>query len=224
MEENTVSINPKTQTKKKLDFHKVFAAIGIILIALIIIVGGVWYFVQSAMDKVIPDEFVTNKVSTSSARTKTATSSADWRTYTDSKNAFSIKYPDTWLTINCEGDFFISPTKEKLGVCASEFGGMVGVSYLDTDYTEYVSQEGFTDVSYLEGGTRTETTVAGMKAIKISGTYGVVEGSPYKSGAKRIFYIINDNGKVIFLNYYSESNWGDYSKEFELMVTTLKFL
>ncbi len=72
------NIQPEKATKK-LDFHKVFAAIGIILIVLIVVVGGVWYFVQKAEDEVGSDyEDNVVKVSTSSANTATdsATTSA----------------------------------------------------------------------------------------------------------------------------------------------------
>ena len=89
------NIQPQT-TNKKLDLHKVFAAIGIILIVMIIIGGGMWYMVQSAEDKVpVNDDVTVTKVATNSA--KTASSSAipsDWKTYNDGK--YLVKYPIDW--------------------------------------------------------------------------------------------------------------------------------
>lgn len=70
--------NIMPNTPKKFNLHKVFASIGIILIAIIIIGAGVWYFVQSAEDKVPSSdtEITVTKVSTDSAKTKTASNSA----------------------------------------------------------------------------------------------------------------------------------------------------
>ena len=87
--------------------HKVFASIGIILIAMIIIGGGIWYFVQSAEDKAgTVDDNTVNKTATSSAKTATSSATkdetADWKTYTS--KTFSVKYPEGWLTSSDASD------------------------------------------------------------------------------------------------------------------------
>jgi len=69
--------NPTATPKKKFDLHKVFAAIGVILIVLVLFGAGLYYFVQNAENKSgNAEETTTVKVSTSSAKAKTATNSA----------------------------------------------------------------------------------------------------------------------------------------------------
>lgn len=87
---NPLAKNPNFNT------HKVFAAIGIILMVLIIVVGGIWYMVQSAEDKVGTTEETTTKVATSSTKPKTATFSSipsDWKIYVNNKKGYAIGYP-----------------------------------------------------------------------------------------------------------------------------------
>jgi hypothetical protein len=216
---NPVASNPNIHT------HKVFATVGLILIGAIIGIAGVWWYVQNQAETVSEDsETTSTKVSTSSAKASSSSGTDNWSYYSSEKYKYSYKYPDNWLSGACDDNYFHAPTKETLGICASEFGGMVGISYVDTDYSEYVSQDGFTDLSYLENGERQETTVGGAKAIKISGTYKDVQEGPVKNGAKRIFYIVNLKNKVLFLNYYSEQEWGDYSDTFEQIVSTVTLL
>lgn len=121
---NPLAKNPNFHT------HKVFAAIGIILIVAIVIVGGIWYFVQSALDKVIPDEFVTNKVSTSSAKISTTSAvPADWNVYENTKYSYSLKYPqylhfggspetttDKLTLTNGENDSYKFPENKFIGI------------------------------------------------------------------------------------------------------------
>ncbi len=95
---NPLAKNPNFHT------HKVFAAIGIILIVIIMIAGGIWYFVQSAEDKAgTVDDNTIIKISTSLTKkaTQSATISAKkdetngWKTYSSKEMGYSIKYPDT---------------------------------------------------------------------------------------------------------------------------------
>lgn len=78
MSEVLTNENPQPQQAKKFDLHKVFAAIGIILIVLIIVGGSVWFFVQRAEDKTEnASEQNTPATATSSAQPKTSTISAN---------------------------------------------------------------------------------------------------------------------------------------------------
>lgn len=115
---NPLAKNPNFHT------HKVFAAIGIILIVMVIIGGGIWYFVQSAEDKVgTIDENSTIKTATSSARTATSSAAkdetADWKIYTNSTYGFSIKYPSDYTIEESTQPFavnFPGGSTEKIGV------------------------------------------------------------------------------------------------------------
>lgn len=71
------NINQVTPAAPKFNTHKVFAAIGIILTVLILVIAGIWYFTDSQSP--VDEEDNAVKVTTSSAKpaTKSATTSAE---------------------------------------------------------------------------------------------------------------------------------------------------
>ena len=82
---NPLAKNPNFYT------HKVFAAVGLILIVSIVILAGIWYFVQSAEDKAgTVDDNTVIKTATSST-TKDETTS--WKKYSNETYGFELKYP-----------------------------------------------------------------------------------------------------------------------------------
>lgn len=111
---NPLAKNPNFHT------HKVFAAIGIILIVMVIIGGGIWYFVQSAEDKVgVVDESTVIKTATSSAKisTKSAgkTEKEDLLTYRSETFKYSIDYPKTY-TIKTSSGYYNNDKSQPFGV------------------------------------------------------------------------------------------------------------
>lgn len=95
---NPLAKNPNFYT------HKVFAAIGIILIVTIAIVAGVWYYVESQGGNKTPETQNDVKVSTQTAKTATKSAekdeTADWKTFTSTKWGFKVKYPKDWAIAN----------------------------------------------------------------------------------------------------------------------------
>lgn len=92
--------------------HKVFAAIGIILIVAITAVAGIWWYVDGRYSKNY-NENEAYKTSTDSAeKTNTYTISssekkdetADWKTYSKEVLGFSIKYPNDWTFVETPFD------------------------------------------------------------------------------------------------------------------------
>jgi len=84
MKEKDIEVGKDSSSNNKtFDFHKVFAAIGVILVVAITILAGVWYFTIGKNTQLFNDEENTVKVSTSSAKvatnsaTHSATKSAD---------------------------------------------------------------------------------------------------------------------------------------------------
>lgn len=74
MEEKNIDIKTNS-TSKGFNFHKVFAAIGLILIAAVVILSGVWYFVEGRNPQSVDED---DQIATQSAKvaTKSATISA----------------------------------------------------------------------------------------------------------------------------------------------------
>jgi len=222
------SENPKpTDSKKKLNILHILVGVGI---GMLFLAGG--FFLYQYLYPITPVETTdnTSKTATQSAK-ETPTpvpagnkdETEDWKTYTSSKDGFSLKYPKDWLDNACEEELaFLSPTKGTLGICQSEFGGMVNIGYTpDFKYEDYISQQPFVDLSSLNNGKREETTVAGKRAIKISGTYKE-DSFTLKKDAQKILYLIEHKNGFLSINYYSEPAWGDYSKTFEQIISTLK--
>lgn len=83
MDEKNIGVRiDSNSTNKTFDLHKVFAAIGVILVVAIVILGGVWYFVEGQHTNSFGDEQNTTKVATKSVKlasnsaTQAATKSA----------------------------------------------------------------------------------------------------------------------------------------------------
>ncbi len=103
---NPLAKNPNFHT------HKVFAAIGIILIVVIIIFGIFAYVFRGQIGDFVmgvpQSSNIENPIKTSTSSAKTATSSseknetADWETYTS--KTFSVKYPIGWTKSNDASD------------------------------------------------------------------------------------------------------------------------
>lgn len=74
MDEKNIQVKTDSSAKS-FDFHKVFAAIGLILIVAIVILAGVWYFVEGQYSSFFGDDSDTVKVSTESAKTATKSAS-----------------------------------------------------------------------------------------------------------------------------------------------------
>ena len=77
MDEKNIQVKTNSNGKA-FDFHKIFAAIGLILMVAIVVLSGVWYFVEGQHSGFFGDEEGTIKVATKSANiaTKSATESA----------------------------------------------------------------------------------------------------------------------------------------------------
>ncbi len=105
---NPLAKNPNFHT------HKVFAAIGIILIVIIMIGGGIWYYLVGRYLAGNDLGDATYKTATASAKTASKSAdTSDWKTYTDQSAQLSLKYPTDWdVKINEDKssmpDFFFS--------------------------------------------------------------------------------------------------------------------
>ncbi len=150
--------------------------------------------------------------------------SSGWKNYSNAKIGYSLKYPPGWLTRECtDGPDFFAPKKELLGVCNSGFGGLVGISKITgTTLNEMVANYAASDYDNF----KKETSVVGGKvATKISGTSKVMNEMVDERGTKRIVYLVDLGAEgIISINYSQSKSWSDYSKEFEQMISTFKFL
>ena len=218
---NPLAKNPNVYT------HKVFAAVGLILIGTIIAVAGVWWYVENQTGAETANKTTTTKVSTSSAKKTTASAekeeTADWKIYTSTKFNYSLKYPTEWLTTDCDpSPVLFAPKKNYLGVCNSGFGGLISVSNNPAPGFDEVT-DNYVAANYDDF--KKETLSVGVKtAVRISGTSKINNEIVDERGTKIIVYLIELGPSFLSINYSQSKSWDDYSQEFEQMVSTFKFL
>ncbi|MDP2720746.1 MAG: PsbP-related protein [bacterium] len=227
---NPTPIQTKPQSKG-ISWSKVIVAVVVILVVAGLIGVGVWYYVDSQTKQEVPS--VTNKISTESAKTSTpsaqADETADWKTFTSKKIGYSTKLPKSWLTtVGAEDSLcspnidFLAPKKDVLGLCASEFGGMVVVQQIDQKFDVFVAG---LNTDSLKNANKSTTTVDGKQAVKISGVYNITGEDMFElNGSETITYYINQDEKVLSIGYLEKPSWPENTAIFELIVSTFKFL
>ncbi len=244
MEEKNIEVKTDSNSKNKaFDFHKVFAALGIVLTISILILAGVWYLVEGKNTQYFDDEEDTVKISTSSAKTSTKSSeknkTADWETYTSSQLAFSIKYPEELknikeqlstansqiptISFSDNPDFnSIDPKIATVNVSKGDFKAAYdAISLLEVNKLYSRSVAGATDVA--EETRLADITIGNQVGIKQSYTPSV-KGEGQIDYATYIY--VNKDSDYYKLSIISGTK-ASYEKNqaiFNLMITTFKFL
>lgn len=223
---NPLAKNPNVNT------HKVFASVGLILIGLIIILsalaiifrGETGNFLKGlAVNDQYKDKRTGTKPATISAKIAEKNETAGWKTFSNDVEKYSINYPTDWLITNCEmNPVFFAPIKPYLGACNSGFGGLIGISTVtETTFSDLENSYISSDYNNL---VKEKTTLNGKETTKITGVSKVVSEISDETGTKRIVYLVNLGTSTLSITYSQSKGWQDYSKEFESMVSTLKFL
>ena len=196
---------PQVQPEKakKVSSKKIVIIVVAVAAVLAVLGGLLWFFV---LDK-SKDASEQTKVSTPSAKeatpsAKEATPSAEeetgsvdptsgWKTFTSESIGYSLKVPQSWKTKEGADDplcgtgvDFLAPTKDLLGLCATEFGGMVVVQKIDKSFTAYTNN---INMSSLKDSQKINTTVDGEKAVKVTGIYNMTEDFYSLNGSEVIF-------------------------------------
>ena len=152
---------------------------------------------------------------------------ANWKTYTNSSNKYSVKYPADWVTINClEMDLFGANDLVK---CYEDVQvGPVGsysviISRGGYDFNQVVGLMKIT--KYLDKYSINESLkIDGKQAVKISG----VTNKYTPSSIPGLFfygYYINDPGnQTLIIIYQRTGAETDNLPIFEKMISTLKLL
>jgi len=189
--------------------------IGVSVLAVILLTGLAWWKVTDSAKEDNPPV--------------TKDETADWVTYTNDRFKFQIKYPKNWLKVECEQsgpggaivgvNLSFAPESTLVGSCESV--GIVSFSYLEAGYMQILDEEQFNNFK------REKVTVGGIEATKTSGQYketSTGSSNNVEKDGTRIQYLSDHNGYTLLLDYYSDPSSGDYSREFELLASTFKFL
>lgn len=152
-----------------------------------------------------------------------AEETADWKDYSDKSQAYSLKYPPTWVTLTeCDGTsvgFHTAPTSESLSVCGSDKASLVVVSSVEGNKTvDYLT----TDPNFQTDFKKEDTTLNGIKGTKV--TFADNGQGLRSKGTKNVIYVFFTNNRTYIASYTQEQNYPDELSTFTTMVTkTLKF-
>lgn len=220
---NPLAKNPNFNT------HKVFATIGLILIAAILVLAGIWIYVENQSGtKTTGSEDNNVKVSTSSAKAATQSTekdeTADWKIYTSTRDGYSIKYPSDWILI---------PEKTNDGPYIRNFEPKPG-GYPDGYYNlrvlrfsaDTVDLGGYTVKEWYE---RLQDRLGGAGSYLVAGT--IMDYKVNGMDAKKAEFKFDETDEVVYLlkdpfiyeiNIYPYG--GTENKIIQLMLSTFKFL
>lgn len=224
---NPLAKNPNFNT------HKVFAAIGLILVVVLLVVGGVWAYVQNE-SKTKEEKDKSVKVTTSSAKPATKSAekdeTADWTTLTantavDSISGnspatinYSYKYPNNWVKFTAEYSWntVVSNNKDY------EVGGVTKAGEVQV-YASNVLQ-----VSQLPSE-ESNITLGGKLAIK-----SITEPSTNSQDTRTVHYYVKsvttkENNVIpgfslVCSYYYSTTDSKHLENTCDLIASTFKFL
>ncbi len=213
---NPVAKNPNLYT------HKVFAAVGLILIGTIIAVAGIWYF--SSSNSSSENDPTTTKVSTSSARKATETAKDDeteaWLTYSNLK--YSLKYPPAYQYSETSDKTYVSFGKEKVDgqVVNTEFS--TSISNESANYASIISKEINKSTETVPNEVQGKNIVIRLSDTTVDGYHAVRETiEPTKESPNTFQYqvIVTRGG-----NYYEITTTADTKEVFDLQRKTLDLI
>ncbi len=220
---NPLAKNPNVHT------HKVFATVGLILIGTIIAVAGIWWYLQNQGVYETTNDNSTNKISTSSANSTKKSETVSFQIFSNPEAGYSLQYPKQWLIRSyLDGDLcnvdhtFISPEDFALGVCSSGVGGVISITRtssganLDSVFPNYQDHN-------FKNREDKDLSLDGKNAKRISGTSQLISEIDDFREHFFIIYLVELGDRTLIIQYNQAPDFGDYSKEFEQIVESIKF-
>lgn len=192
-------------------FIPVLLIIGILII---VVLGGIYYFNTSNISK---------------SQDQTANSDlteADWKTYTNTKYSYSLKYPDKWYVISPGSDGAESiniqnyseadvTQQEKQRVELSPGRLNIAIGIYEENITSSISL-----LDWLKVNGHYESALIG---IPDTTEYIIISGkSILKLNYQNAAYYIFSNGKNVFYSYYAPNN-SLLKNIFDQILSTFKF-
>lgn len=229
---------PTVASQKKFNWKKVLVVVVAGALVLSAVVAGFYYYVSqndlgfSIGSVEIKQASPSAKPATQSAETASPTANEseteNWKTIESTAIGYSIKTPQSWLvTLGAEDKQctpnmdFIAPTKDILGKCGSEFGGLIVITKREEAFSDH---EKNVDTGSLKNPVVSNTKVDGAKAIKVTGTINFADDPYEMNGSDSIEYYVKYDDQVLVITYLRKPAWIDYSETFEKIVSTFKFI
>lgn len=208
------------------------ALLVLVLLVLGIIAFAGWYIWKQNADKQpATDTSLTQTTQTTTEKKKEAVAdpTADWVAYSNVAGEFSFKHPVTWVKASSpetchESTILIAPTKESVGVCATEYGGQIQISSTAGDVRGDYKFTG----AYYTGSDEESVTVGGVAGNKLSATISGMEAEVmvggWPDGTKIVRYVFFTKGKTYVATYVQEPTYPDVLADFNILIEkTFKF-
>ena len=228
-EQEKLSSLPSSPTQPnpvKSGINWLHVLVGVVIGALLIGGGFLTYnaYQSKPKESTPPTKTATSGATTSpqSSQPTTNDETADWKTFTDSNLKISFKYPRSWAiklpnTDPMCGDLIlISPTEKELGFCGHDSPAYFSLILITPSADSN---------NFCRDQTIQEVTVDQRSAVRCERvSQGPSEQFPSELPAesKQIEYYIGDTRFGV--NYIQFPEKPNYEKEFELIISTFKFL
>lgn len=201
----------------------------IVIVLLLVFVGGVAYYfgVKKGNIEPVPTQSTTSDkidtpISTTSTTKPTTNPTVNWKTYTNSQNKFSFKYPASWDTYplgesNQVSTLMVAPQEkvDKVKQMQGGFGGGIFLALTISIKTKPPVWE--TDENWQV--TSQPIEIGGVSGTKYN--INVIQDMPGLSkGDKTISVVVKNNEKYIQIDLLDQT----YKDIFDQILSTFKFL
>ncbi len=190
----------------------IFILVGIL--ALVVVAGGAYYFGKSTAPKFLPAPVVTSQIlqltptPDASPAPTGAGETANWKTYTDNTENFTIKYPESWSVQRLKNQVIFAT--------ADQPGGRIE---LTINNENDISLEPFKKLQ------NTNNNPSSVKEITVSSlTINEVHHTSCITNNDCITVIIKSGGKIFAFSPWIQSERYDDLKTIYQMLSTFKFL
>ena len=210
--------------KNEKGFSGVEVVLAVVIVALIAVVGWLAY---KNHHKTTPT--LTNSTTTKTATTtpKVATPAVDptanWQTVKSSDASFSIKIPQSWVSITCEPfggggpNLYVASSQAYLAKCNSDFIGEASFISAADQSASQMPTKGATDQSFSTQAV-TVNAVSGYKTTNLTSVSDAL--TPNTTYTTYSFY---SNNTSFYARYQQMTNGPDDLATFNQIVQTWKF-
>lgn len=200
------SVNPVFQpSSSPKQSNNILIIVSVAAIALLLGIGGTYLVLNSKVQKQIQPTPVPTKTQISPTLDETA----NWKTYTNTKLNFSVRYPETWVFKESSAGSDFAPSENLLSVSQSEIFSPIFIFVKSVDNFDLSTQT-------LDQYQEKAITVGGINTKRVSGiTKQGGQAARRFTGVK-----MKNNGKTYGIITVGDS----YIDIFDQILSTFKFL
>lgn len=211
----------------------------LIILAVIVVLGGGYllyakYGKSSTGTTTTSSPTATKPTTSNSSSTTSPSTTADWKTYTNSTYGYSIKYPSTYSAKEwadtIKSGAAAEPNKDLLSVMGFGKNSKLGDYEVSITVTNDTLERRRTLACYELNTDRkeTETTIAGVQAYKttckdVAAPNDMAPDTQRKGGEKNINLVFQKGDYVYIISYIQADLAKDTSNIFDDMVATFQF-